>query len=66
MALADELIELAAQPRIAEHLQVGFEDRAVFLAELGGNGVAIALDLQGRGVDCLAQAFQLAVDGVAR
>ena len=64
--LADHLLELRAQPAVVEHLDVGGEDRAVFLAELLGDAVAIALDLGGGGGDRLIEPLQLVFDGIAR
>jgi hypothetical protein len=64
--LADHLVELAAQPAVVQHLQVRLEDGAVLFAELLGDRIAIVGDfLAGRG-DCLFQAAELFVHGVAR
>ena len=46
--LADHLLQLAAEPGVLEHLQVGLEDGAVLLAQLLGDGVAVAGDLRRR------------------
>ena len=66
MPLADHLLQFAAEPGVLEHLQVGLEDGAVLLAQLGGDGLAVAGDLGRRGRDRLVQPLQLVVHGVAR
>ena len=64
--LADHLLQLAAEPRVLEHLQVGLEDRAVLLAQLGGDGLAVVGDFGGRGGDRLVEPLQLVDHRVAR
>ena len=64
--LADHLLQLAAQPAIVEHLDVGGEDRAVLLAELLGHAVAMAFDFSGRGENRLIEPLQLVFDGITR
>ena len=64
--LADHLLQLAAEPRVLEHLQVGLEDRAVFLAQLGGDRLAMVGDFGGRGGDGLVEPLHLVDDRVAR
>ena len=64
--LADHLLQFAAEPRVLEHLQVGLEDRAVLLAQLGGDGLAVVGDFGGRGGDRLVEPLQLVDHRVAR
>ncbi len=66
MALANVLLELGAQPRVAQHLQMGFEDRAVFPPQLERDGIAIVLDLHNRFGEGRFQSKQLFVHRVAR
>ena len=50
--------------RVAQHLVVGSEDGAVLVAQLRGDGLAIALDLRRHGIDGLIQPRQFLVHGV--
>ncbi len=63
---ADHAVQLGAQRRITQHLQVGAEDRGVLIAQFTCDRGAIALDFgAGRGHGGF-QPFQLVVDRVAR
>ena len=66
MPLPDHLFQFAAQPDALEHLQMGFENRAVLLAQFHSDGVAVLGDLRGRGGDGFIEPFQLVDHGVAR
>ena len=66
MPLADHAVELLAQHGIAEHLQMGGEDGSVLLAEFAEHCLAVALNFDAGGDDCLGQSFELVLDGIAR
>ena len=63
--VADHLLQVAAEPGVLEHLQVGLEDGAVLLPQLAGDRVAVAADLDPGGADRLVQPLQLVVHRVA-
>ncbi len=65
MPLADHGFDLAPQPHVAEHLQMGGEDRAVIVAQLFANLLAIGLDFAAGGRDGGVQTLELMLDGVA-
>lgn len=62
---ADHIVELLPQTPIVQHLQVGGEDGAVFVAELLGDADAVAVDFGGGGVDGASEARKLFLDGVS-
>ncbi len=64
--LANHLLQLAAEPRVLEHLQMGLEDGPVFLAQLGGDGLAVVGDFAGGGRDRLVEPLELVDHRVAR
>ncbi len=66
MPLADHRIQLGPQPRIAEHLQMGREDRAVLVSQLYADLIAVVLDLGPGGVHGSRQPGQLVIDRVSR
>ena len=65
MPLADELLNLTAQSRIAKHAQVCIEDRRVLIAKFAGNGVAIALNLIASSGDGAVEPIEFVLDGIA-
>ena len=62
----DHVLQLAAEPGVLEHLQVGIEDGGVLLAQFLGDSRAVARYFSRRRLDRLLQPFQFVVDGVAR
>ena len=66
MAVPDHVFQLAAEPRVLQHLPVGVEDRRVLLAQLLGDGVAVTGNLRRGGSDGLLQPVQLVLDRIAR
>ena len=66
VSLADHLIELAPQPGVVEHLDMGREDRGRILAELLGNPVAVALHFRGGSGNRLVEPMKLVLHRVAR
>ena len=66
MPLSNHFFQFASQFSILKHLQVSFEDSAVFITELFGNSFAVANDFVTCGGDSLTQSFQFILDRIAR
>ena len=66
MPIAHHGVQLAAELGIAEHLEMGVEDRRVLRAEFASDSVAIDFDLRAGGSDRLVETVEFIDDRVAR
>ena len=66
MLLADERLQLIVEHRIAQHLQVGREDRSILVAQLLGHLVAISTNLAGDCFNRSIEPFQFILNGVTQ
>ena len=66
MPFADHGVQLGPQAGIAEHFQVGREDRAVLVAQFFADLIAVMLDFGPGGIHGAGQALELVVDGIPR